>query len=85
MVESLSHALFECPSNQGLQKYVPRITPQDVLKLNFEVDEELDFPIVWCTATFLSSLRQLRTEKKRVELETNSDYRNYVEHFQLNL
>ena len=76
VVESLSHALFECPSNQGtgnvllygLQKYVPRITQQDVLKLNFEVDEDLDFPIVWCTATFLSSLWQLRTEKKRVDL-----------------
>ena len=35
----------------------------NVLKLNFEIDEDFDFP-----ATFLSSLWQLRTEKKKVEL-----------------
>ena len=76
VVESLIHALFECSSNHGtgtvllhgLQKYMPNITPQDVLKLNFEIDEDFDFPLVWCTSTFLSSLSQIKTEKKRVEL-----------------
>ena len=32
------------------------------------VAEELNFPIVWCTATFLSSLWQLKIEKKRVDV-----------------
>ena len=75
-VESLSHALFECRSNQGtgtvllhgIQKYLPSITTQDILQLNFDDNEEMDFPIVWCIATFLSSLWQLRADKKRVEL-----------------
>ena len=69
-------AIFECRNNQnvgtvlfnGIRKYVPNINPSDILNLNFDVQEELDFPIVWCTATFLSALWNLRTEKKRVEL-----------------
>ena len=76
MVESLKHAIFECRNNQnvgtvllnGIRKYVPNINPSDILNLNFDVQEELDFPLVWCTASFLSALWNLRTEKKRVEL-----------------
>ena len=52
----------------GIRKYVPNINPSDILNLNFDVQEELDFPLVWCTASFLSALWNLRTEKKRVEL-----------------
>ena len=72
----ISHALFKCSSNfgtgtvllHGLQRYIPNITEADVLTLNFDSNEDLDFPLVWCTATFLSSLWQLRADKKRVEL-----------------
>ena len=76
VVETLMHSLLECPGNQGagdillhgLQKYSPNLTHHDILKLNFDVAEELCFPLVWCTATFLSSLWHLRLEKKTVEL-----------------
>ena len=76
VVERLKHAIFECRNNQnvgtvllnGIRKYVPNINPSDILNLNFDVQEELDFPLVWCTASFLSALWNLRTEKKRVEL-----------------
>ena len=39
-----------------------------ILTLDFEIEEDLHFPIVWITATFLSTLWQLRADKKRVEL-----------------
>ena len=39
-----------------------------ILTLNYQIEEELQFPIVWTTAAFLSTLWNLRTEKKRVEL-----------------
>ena len=74
--ESLQHALFDCPGNQGvssvlhngLRKFIPNLTKQMILTLNFQVEEELQFPLVWTTAAFLSALWNLRTEKKRVEL-----------------
>ena len=46
----------------------PTLTASDVPKLNFDVEEVIAFPIVWCTSSFLSSLWQLRVEKKKVEL-----------------
>ena len=61
MVESMKLAIFECRNNQnvgavllnGIGKYVPNINPSDILNLNFDVQEEWDFPLVWCTAPFL--------------------------------
>ena len=75
-IETLQHALMDCPSNQGvsttlcngLKKYQPSLTKQDILAINFQTEENLLFPLVWTTASFLSSLWQLRVEKKRVEL-----------------
>ena len=75
-METLNHALFDCQENngvgyvllQGLKKYIPSLTPNNILTLDFEIEEEFHFPLVWCTATFLSSLWQLRVEKKKVEL-----------------
>ena len=76
VVETLCHSMFECPDNQGagevllqgLRRFIPDLSPLDILQLNFDLDEELNFPIVWCTATFLSSLWLLRSDKKKVEL-----------------
>ena len=76
VVETLQHALFECPSNHGvgavlhngLKKYIPNLTTNMILTLDFQIEEEYLFPIVWTTASFLSTVWQLRTEKKRVEL-----------------
>ena len=74
--ETLQHALMDCPGNQGvstilwngLKKYQPTLTKQDILTINFQTEEHLIFSLVWITASFLSSLWQLRVEKKRVEL-----------------
>ena len=74
--ETLHHALFDCPGNQGagavlhngLKQYLPHLTTQMILNLDFHAEEEFKFPLVWTTATFLSTLWQLRVDKKRVEL-----------------
>ena len=74
VVESLQHSIFDCRNNvgtvllNGIIKYVPNINSSDLLNLSFGVQEELDFPLVWCMASFLNALWNLRTEKKRVEL-----------------
>ena len=52
----------------GLRKFIPNITPSQILTLNINTSDELSFPLVWTIAHFLSSLWQLRAEKKRVEL-----------------
>ena len=74
--ETLEHAFFSCRATQtsssvllqGLKQFIPTLTASDILTLNFNSEEELNFPLVWCAATFLSSLWKLRTEKKTVEL-----------------
>ena len=74
--ETLEHAFFSCRATQtsssvllqGLKQFIPTLTASDILRLNFNSEEELNFPLVWCAATFLSSLWKLRTEKKTVEL-----------------
>ena len=35
---------------------------------HYPIEEELQFPIVWTTAAFLSTLWNIRMEKKTVEL-----------------
>ena len=74
--ETLLHAMFDCQASHaagvvllnGLRKFIPNLTPSQVLTLNFNPSEELSFPLVWITAHFLSSIWQLRADKKRVEL-----------------
>ena len=74
-VETLLHSFFNCPGNHGvglclvngIRKYIPSISPSNILTLDFQTEEENFFPLVWNTASFLSSLFQLRVDKKRVE------------------
>ena len=76
VAETTQHALFDCPENRGaggvllngLKTYIPSLSPIKIITLDYEIEEDLQFPIVWATATFLSTLWQLRVEKKRVEL-----------------
>ena len=74
--ETLFHALFDCHANQGvsnvllngLKKFDANLTPSKILTLDFSTEEDLQFPMIWTTASFLSELWQLRVDKKRVEL-----------------
>ena len=75
-LETLKHALFACPANHGagnallngIKKFKPTVTEDQILTLDYEFEEDQQFAIVWVTGTFLSALWQLRVEKKRVEL-----------------
>ena len=54
---------------RGIKKFIPYASESDILKINFDVDDEdLLFALVWSTASFLSSLWNLRVEKKRISL-----------------
>ena len=65
--------MFECQESQeagrvlllGLQTQIQDLTSTMILTLNLDLSEELTFPVVWIIAQFLSSLWQLRVEKKR--------------------
>ena len=75
-IETLHHTFFTCPANMGvsaslvtcLSPYLPLVTPQSIITLNFDAEPSLDFPITWIIASFLSSLWTIRTEKKPVRL-----------------
>ena len=75
-VETLHHALFACAANlglsylllQALKEFDPLITPHKVLTLNFELNSELQLPITWSIATFLSSLWSARADTKKVSI-----------------
>ena len=54
--------------HNGLRKYLPNLTTKMILTLNYSIEEKLQFPIVWTTSAFLSTLWNLRIEKKRVDL-----------------
>ena len=70
--ETLQHAMIYCSGNNqagklmltGLQKCLPNLTPEKILTLNFEAAEDQQFPLVWCIASFLSTLWHLRVVKK---------------------
>jgi hypothetical protein len=74
--ETLEHAFFACPDSlassqvllQGLRKFIPNLSTTNLLNLNFDINEEQHFPLVWSTAVFLFSIWNFRVEKKRVEL-----------------
>ena len=65
--EDLSHSLVYCQANQQvgrnllevLRLHQPNLTTAAVLRLEIEVDEEIELPLVWLTAaTFLSIFEQ---------------------------
>jgi hypothetical protein len=75
-LETLYHALFACPANQGvsaslvagLRHHMPLVTPLDILTLDFEVAEAMELPVTWVAVSFLSSVWTLRTERRAVQL-----------------
>jgi hypothetical protein len=54
--------------HNGLKKYLPNLTRNMILTLNYTVEEDLQFSMVWTTAAFLSTVWNLRIEKKKVDL-----------------
>ena len=53
---------------QALKEYDVSISPQKILALNFEFSADLQLPITWSIATFLSSLWSARADKRKVSI-----------------
>ena len=75
VMEDLVHALIRCPGNQGVGQAVLQCLPpgdewqdQSVLKLQLDVEEALQLPVVWFLAVAWLSIWESRKVGKRPEL-----------------
>jgi hypothetical protein len=72
--ENLSHALFYCSANERiglqlldcLQEVQPGLQADAVLRLELNVDDELELPVVWLLSTLLRTLWGLRQSSTRI-------------------
>ena len=81
--ETLQHALLDCPGNQGvsgqlvnlLRTYSPGLRDEQVLTLDFSIDDTMELALIWLVGSFFLSLWKQRQEarvcpfKIRAELE----------------
>ena len=81
--ETVEHALLACPANQGapqlllahLRTYSPNLRDEQVLTLDFEMDDYMELALTWLAGTFFLSLWNQRQAGKvcphkiRAELE----------------
>ena len=73
---NLSYALILCDSNNEvgyrvlrcLQNFVPDLDVESVLRLELNVGEDLELPLVWLLATVFLCIWKLRIDKSRVQL-----------------
>ena len=79
----MEHALLACPANQGapqlllaqLRIYSPDLRDEQVLTLDFEMDDYMELALTWLAGTFFFSLWNQRQAGKvcphkiRAELE----------------
>ena len=76
VVENLHHAFFNCSfnSNAGeilrrcLSALMPRLTFNQILNFDMDLDPSDEFPCVWIASHFLYNIWSSRLEKKRVRL-----------------
>ena len=74
--EDLQHALVHCHGNDDvgnaifnvIRSHAPGITVDDAVRLEFNVDESVELPLVWFTAVAWSNLWDLRMNKTRPSL-----------------
>ena len=74
--EDLLHALVHCPGNNDVgnsilnvvRSYAPGLGVDEAVRLNFNVEEGLEFPLVWFSAVAWSALWNLRLNKTRPQL-----------------
>ena len=75
-IEDLPHALLSCSFNSEVSKALmdilsnsqPNISRSQVLTLNFDVDKQMELPLVWLTSYILQKIWDSRKEKKRCDL-----------------
>ena len=76
VTEDMSHALILCDANNGvghrvfrcLQNFAPDLDVESALRLELNVEEDLELPLVWLLATVFHSIWNLRVEKSRIQL-----------------
>ena len=51
-----------------LQDFVPNITVDAALRLEINIEEEMELPLVWMLATVFQAIWKLRVDKSRVVL-----------------
>ena len=74
-IDDLDHNLVLCPANENvgrnllelLRQHQPTLTTPSLLRLELEVDEELELPLVWITAATLLSIWEQRKVSTRVQ------------------
>ena len=79
--ETLEHAFFSCTGNQSvplklmslLRTYEPGIEVHQVLKLDLNLDNPLELPLVWLVASLLQLLWQQRQEGKVCPVKTRAE------------
>ena len=77
-IGNLKHYLVDCDYNDGaghflmekLNEIVPNITPDQVIQLNIEVQDDLKLPVVHLIAAVLSEVLKSRKEKKPCHLNS---------------
>jgi exonuclease III len=80
-VESMHHALVTCPGNQGLprlllvllQGYMPGLQYEQMLTLDFNLDETMELPLVWLSGALLCSLWGQRLQGRVSAAKTRSE------------
>ena len=74
-VDDLGHSLVQCQANQQvgsnllemLRHHQPTLTTAALLRLELEVEEDLELPLVWLTAATLMSIWDQRKEASKVQ------------------
>ena len=74
VTEDIPHALINCPANGGighhllscLREVQPSLQVDAVLRLEIQVEEELELPVVWLVATLLRLVWELRQSSSRI-------------------
>ena len=74
-VDDLAHSLVQCPANQLvgtnlmqlLGNHQPNVTPAAAIRLEFEVEEHLELPLVWVSAGTLLSIWEQRKLSSKVQ------------------
>ena len=73
-VEDQHHALIDCAGNGGIgqrlvrlvQNITPDVDDQALLRLEFDVEGDVELPLVWLIAVTLNSIWKMRVEKSKV-------------------
>ena len=76
VTEDIPHALLYCPANRGigtsllscLREIQPGLQADAALRLEIQVEEELELPVIWMMATLLRIVWNLRQSSSKIRL-----------------